>query len=68
MAVATAHLHLMRHTAASRWLDAGGSEQGLLRRAHPAGAGRADAALVAEARGWCPVHYARWWRCAETRR
>ena len=24
------HLHLMRHTAASRWLTAGGSEQGLM--------------------------------------
>lgn len=27
------HLHLMRHTAASRWLDLGGSEQGLMRLA-----------------------------------
>jgi integrase len=24
------HLHLMRHTAATRWLRAGGSEQGLM--------------------------------------
>ena len=24
------HLHLLRHTAASRWLAAGGSEQGLM--------------------------------------
>jgi integrase/recombinase XerD len=27
------HLHLMRHTAASRWLAAGGSEQGLMQTA-----------------------------------
>jgi site-specific recombinase XerD len=27
------HPHLLRHTAASRWLDAGGSEQGLMQRA-----------------------------------
>ena len=24
------HLHLLRHTAATRWLRAGGSEQGLM--------------------------------------
>jgi integrase/recombinase XerD len=27
------HLHLLRHTAASRWLEKGGSEQGLMQRA-----------------------------------
>ncbi len=27
------HPHLLRHTAASRWLRAGGSEQGLMQRA-----------------------------------
>jgi integrase/recombinase XerD len=26
------HLHLLRHTASSRWLAAGGSEQGLMTR------------------------------------